>query len=670
MDTTQSIRTLPSMCLGLLGLAVTIFAAPADALQRDALPVGPIVGGVLDPIYQPPPPPETTPVPPYGTHVSQKTSRTVSLAWRDDSEVEDGYRIERWVRGAWMTVAELSPIGAENIGYHLVRGLSQATNHCFRVTPWNELGEPPVVPVCTVTTRVSGPITVVVSDLTGLVGELADLSPLQYRPDQLSADVSGTPQTAALPAFPVPPARKIVYVASNAQIHVLTGWTLNLQEGVHLVSGRGRLTQGALLYSDVATDGHLLLRILGNNVRVSGLRFRGPSAGTDESLLKTTAIRLEDVFDVVIDHNEFYNWTSAGVSIAHKPRETYAHPRPITFSTAHRIRVTENYFHHNQKQNSGYGVVVEQSSYAYIDKNTFDYNRHAIASTGGRRGYPMDEAGEPLDPNRGPEHGYAAYLNLVLDGHSSQTAVGEVITWQTHHFDVHGTESNWLGVDYYDGWAGETIDVTRNSFLRVKGTAFNVRGTPANAAYFRQNVIPALRPLNGTYVGSNGGNAYYGSWSVNEESDRSNIYVHGNTPAPDPRSRFGVGDFDGDGRDDVLLATGQALYYSSGGVTEWRYLNRSALPLSAFTFADCDGNGTTDILTRVGSQWWVSWNGSSSFTMVNPPMFVGSGSYAHDDVLGDFTGDGVPDRLRYDRDRYFRIVNGVSGVVSGSRHQM
>ena len=212
--------------------------------------------------------------------------------------------------------------------------------------------------------------------------------------------------------------------------------------------------------------------------------------------------------------------------------------------------------------------------------------------------------------------------------------------------------------------------MTRNSFLRVKGTAFNVRGTPANAAYFRQNVIPALRPLNGTYVGSDGGNAYYGWWSVNEESDESNIYVHGNTPAPDPRIRFGVGDFDGDGRDDVLLATGQALYYSSGGATEWRYLNRSALPLSAFTFADCDGNGTTDILTRVGSQWWVSWNGSSSFTTVNPPMFVGSGSYARDDVRGDFTGDGVPDRLHYGGDRYFRIVNGVSGVVSGSRHQM
>jgi hypothetical protein len=652
---------------------MTILAARAEALQtqeRQPIPGG-TVGGDDPPIYQPPPPPpETTPVPPYGTHVSQKTSTTVNLAWRDDSEVEDGYRIERWVGGAWTAVAQLGPIGTENVGSHTVRGLAQDTNHCFRVVPWNELGEPTVPSLCTTTTRVIGPITVVVRDLTGLVGELADLSPLEYRPDVLTTDFSGTQQSAPPPAFPVPPARKIVYVADSAQIHVLTGWTLHLQEGVHLMSGRGGLTHGALLYSDVATDGHRLLRIVGNNVRVSGLRFRGPSADTAENLPTTTAIRLENVFDVVIDHNEFHNWTAAGVSIAHTPRATYADPRPITFATASRIRVTENFFHHNQKQNSGYGIVVEQSSYAYIDKNTFDYNRHAIASTGGRRGYPMDESGEPLDPDRGPEHGYAAYLNLVLDGHSSQTAVGGTITWQTHHFDVHGTESNWLGVDYYDGWAGETIDVANNSFLNVKGTAFNVRGTPASAAYFRNNVVPALLPLNATYVGSDGGFAYYGWWSVNEESDESNIYVYGNVPAADPRRRFGVGDFDGDGRDDVLLATGQAFYYSSGGVTEWRYLNRSGLQLGTLRLADYDGNGKTDILTRVESQWWISWNGTSSFTAFNPTIVAGSVSYASDDVIGDFTGDGVLDRLRYDSDRYFRVVNGMSGVVSRSRHQM
>jgi hypothetical protein len=657
----------------LLGLALlALFGAPAEALQKALRPPTGGIGDDLPTFEPPPPPPETTPVPPYGTHVPQKTSTTVSLAWRDDSEVEDGYRIERQRNGAWVTIAQLPPIGAENVGFHTARGLAQDRSHCFRVVPWNELGEPSVPAVCATTTRVIGPITVVVSDLAGLHGELADLSPLDYRPSLIAVDPSGAPQEApALPAFPVPPARKIVYVADGAQIHVLTGWTLRLQQGVHLVSGRGGLTQGALLYSDVATDGHRLLEVLGDDVRVSGLRFRGPSAGTSGSLPKTTAIRIENALDVVIDHNEFYHWTGAGVSVSHAPRATYSEPRPITFSTSSRIRITENFFHHNQRQNSGYGVVVERSSYAYIDKNTFDYNRHAIASTGGRGGYPTNELGEMLDPDRGPEHGYAAYLNLVLDGHSAQNAVEGVISWQTHHFDVHGTEEDWLGVDYYDGWAGETFDVADNSFLAVKGTAFNLRGTPASAALFRNNVTPWYVLLNGNLYGTEGGICYYGWWSVNEESDESNVYVYGNLPAPDPRGQLGVGDFDGDGRDDVFLATGRAFYYSSGGVSEWRYLNRAGLSLAALTLSDYDGNGRTDVLTRAGGQWWVSWNGSSSFTTFSPSLAIGLASpFGADEVIGDFTGDGVTDRLRYDDDRYFRTVDGASGGVQRSRHRM
>jgi hypothetical protein len=261
----------------LLGFALLVLlTARAEALQKALLAPSGTLGGGLPTFDPPPPAPETTPVPPYGAHVAQKTSTTVSLGWRDDSEVEDGYRIERQLNGAWVMIALLPAIGAENVGFYTARGLAQDRNHCFRVVPWNELGEPSVPAVCATTTRVISPIAVVVSDLAGLQGELADLSPLRYRPDLVAADPSGAPQPAPEPpAFPVPPARKIVYVADGAQIHVLTGWTLHLQQGVHLMSGRGGLAQGALLYSDVATEGHRLLEVLGNDVRVSGLRFRG-----------------------------------------------------------------------------------------------------------------------------------------------------------------------------------------------------------------------------------------------------------------------------------------------------------------------------------------------------------------------------------------------------------
>jgi hypothetical protein len=276
----------------------------------------------------------------------------------------------------------------------------------------------------------------------------------------------------------------------------------------------------------------------------------------------------------------------------------------------------------------------------------------------------MNELGEPLDPTRGPEHGYAAYLNLVLDGHAAQK-VGGVDLWQTHHFDVHGLENDLLGIrDAYDGWAGETIDVAYNSFLCIKGTAFNVRGTPANAAYFRHNVTPPTSRATGR--------CYYPGSPVNEESDKDNVFVDNNVTAPDPRQQLGAGDFDGDGRDDVFLATGQAFYYSSAGLTEWRFLNQSTRRLSGLTLADHDGDGRTDVLLRALDRWFVSQNGTAPFTPLPSSTVVRPGDvYPADEVHGDFTGDGVTDRLRYDDEaRYFRTVDGVTGAELRSRHRM
>ena len=642
--------------------ALALLADRADGLsqlrpQRPGTPGGVIVAPGDPPLA----PRETRPTAPSHTQVPRKTSTTVTLTWRDTSAFESGYRIERQVGGRWEAIAALPP----DQGSYTATGLAQNTTHCFRIVPWNRHGAPSVPALCATTTQVIGRIAVMVSDLAGLLGELADRSALEYRPGEgVLAPPRSNDMASAPPSFRVPSARKIVYVADTAQIRIYDGQTLILQDDVHLMSGRRGLAQGALLYSDVATQGHSLLEIQGSNVRVSGLRFRGPSAGTDQDLPKAVAISISNALDVVVDHNEFYNWPWAGVRVSHAARATYNDERPIEFSTADRIRITENYFHHNQRQGSGYGVLVQTSSYAYIDKNTFDYNRHAIASTGGRRGYPMNELGEPLDPSRGPEHGYAAYLNLVLDGHAAQKK-GGVDLWQTHHFDVHGLENDGLGRDSYDGWAGETIDVAYNSLLCIKGTAFNVRGTPANAAYFRHNVVP--EPPTGRATGR----CYYPWAPVKAQSDKDNIFVDNTVRAPDPRQQLGVGDFDGDGRDDVFLATGEAFYYSSAGVTEWRFLNQSTRRLSALTLADHNSDGRTDVLVRAFDRWFVSENGTAPFTPLPSSTVVRPGDvYPADELIGDFTGDGVTDRLRYDEDRYFRTVDGVTGAERRSRHRM
>ena len=62
------------------------------------------------------------------------------------------------------------------------------------------------------------------------------------------------------------------------------------------------------------------------------------------------------------------------------------------------VRIHDNFIHHNQRQRgNGYGVETTYGGYALIEKNVFDWNRHALASDGR------------------PGTGYFAYRNLVLE---------------------------------------------------------------------------------------------------------------------------------------------------------------------------------------------------------------------------------------------------------------
>ena len=56
---------------------------------------------------------------------------------------------------------------------------------------------------------------------------------------------------------------------------------LPLNEGITLMSGRRGVQRGALLYKN-DFEGGRLFAVKGNNVRVRGLRLRGPSGLPDE----------------------------------------------------------------------------------------------------------------------------------------------------------------------------------------------------------------------------------------------------------------------------------------------------------------------------------------------------------------------------------------------------
>ena len=89
------------------------------------------------------------------------------------------------------------------------------------------------------------------------------------------------------------------------------------------------------------------------------------------------------------------------------------------------VRIERNYLHHNAAEGSGYGVVVGGPSYATIQGNVFDYNRHDITSSGVSFS------------------GYRARFNYLLQGGFTYGGNGY---WGSH-LDIHGTRITLRALD-------------------------------------------------------------------------------------------------------------------------------------------------------------------------------------------------------------------------------
>jgi hypothetical protein len=156
-----------------------------------------------------------------------------------------------------------------------------------------------------------------------------------------------------------------------------------------------------------------------------------------------------------------------------------------------------------------------------------------------------------------------------------------------------------------------------------------VRGTPTIGAFFFDNVA----------VHNDCGAA------VSLKGDASNVDCQNsqNKFNVDNSTDLGVGDFDGDGLDDVFLGTGVTWWYSPAGSTEWKYLNTAAEKASQLKFARVDSDGKTDVIANLGGWLYYSSAGTGPWqflagTFPDSPM-----SKMH---FADFTGDGKADIFR------------------------
>lgn len=264
----------------------------------------------------------------------------------------------------------------------------------------------------------------------------------------------------------------VVYIKDDCIIDLSSVSRITVPSGVTLASGRGkRESKGAMILTN--TNGtRPLISIGGPNVRITGLRIKGPDT---EIYAKGNALAnkskqdldknrnkyyKENMYGVPvsdgiisqhanleIDNCEIFGWTHGGISLKHRGSKATIH---------------HNYIHHNQRFGLGYGVVLDGAE-AIIKGNLFDYNRHSIAGTG-RDGTS-----------------YEVSYNIFNENNNGTWAV-----------DMHG------GVDRKDGTdiAGSALLVHNNIFrLNEKALAVVVRGVPGKYAKIFDNQIYLIKKV-------------------------------------------------------------------------------------------------------------------------------------------------------------------------------
>ncbi|TKB69808.1 MAG: hypothetical protein E8D45_13575 [Nitrospira sp.] len=430
----------------------------------------------------------------------------------------------------------------------------------------------------------------------------------------------------------------VVEVDPGVSLALTTPLPLSVPEGVTIRGDRRGLRFGPELSVPQGFEG-TMLDIRFSDVRVTGLRLRGPSRSTVDEASNKDA-RAIDVLDsatrVLIDHNDISDWPAQGVRVvmADEPAVCNDHRDPRG-ARPNNVRVTRNFIHHNQKQNRGYGVQAHINSFPLIDGNTFVSNRHAIEASG-----------------TGCTN-YLAWNNLVLAAAPLQDRAGP-FNGYTHDFDVHGTERLKLDVGFdidltggFGGAAGQYFEIARNTFLGTNRQNFDLRGEPSSMVEFHHNI--SLRSLGDAVACSYCGNGI----KKLKVYDTNRFSV-----LPNPTAQLGVGDFDGDERDDLFLATGAAWYYAPAGNADWRFLNAQTDKIDTLLFGDFDGDRRIDVFTQRGRDWLVSWAGASPWEKINE-----SNPALSEFRIGDFIGDQRADVFYADGQRWYVSDGGVGPFV-------
>ena len=252
-------------------------------------------------------------------------------------------------------------------------------------------------------------------------------------------------------------AGQIVFIPDETQIDLtariyIEQLVLEVPGGVTLAGDRGHNgSKGALLTSD-ALKTPVMIRAAGPDVRITGLRLRGPNS-------KRYLDHHRRSFGKGGDGHEYYYKlpTSNGITTKYPRLEVdnceisgFSHAG-VYLMTAGGHHIHHSDIHHCQYQGLGYGVSHNTAS-SLIEYNLFDWNRHSIAGTGR------------------PGNSYVARHNVERGVSLS------------HCFDMHGGRDRKDGTDI----AGTSIEIYNNTF-RAPQTPVVIRGVPQEKCEVHHN---------------------------------------------------------------------------------------------------------------------------------------------------------------------------------------
>ena len=369
-----------------------------------------------------------------------------------------------------------------------------------------------------------------------------------------------------------------------------------IHAGVTLRGYRKYTFQGPEVHTCTTTDQPMFM-ITEDNVRITGLRLRGPvndprcqssNVSAQAILIQATAGEVRHVPIVFVDHLDIGYFTASAVDTRGTDVVQEQCPdQPLEFPRSTPVRVIGNLIHHIARRDpfDSYGSVTGQGAFILNQGNIFylQYAHHIAA--------------DPVATT-----GYHAYDNFFLSNER-----------KTHDVDMHPT-------GHVEGTrAGDYFDVGWNTFLHTGHENIHDSGTPCRFTAIHDNIFLQSK----------------GAAIVTATTDPTKHVVWANTfKAPNPTADLAVGDFDGDGIDDVFVGTGAGWYFSSGGQSEWRFLNRMPEHASQLRFGDFDGDGRTDVVALHGAKIDISWGGLSPWQTINV-----TASLLSDIAVGDFDGD-------------------------------